>query len=125
MFHFSSHHGACLAAALTLCAPAWADLPSPTAPEAPAPAARLAIPFGTPVSAMQLSNARGGNAAMASSATLSGTVGDNSANNVVTGANTIAASSFAGAIGIPIVIQNTGANVLIQNATVINLQLSP
>ena len=119
MFDFSSHHAACLTAALMLCAPAWAEETAPAAPALPP------FVFGTPVSAVQLDGARGGNAAMASSATLTGTVGANSANYVVTGANTIAASSFAGAAGIPIVIQNTGANVLIQNATVINLQLSP
>ena len=57
------------------------------------------------------------------SATLSGTVGNNSATNVTTGFNVIDNGSFAGASGLPVVIQNSGANVLIQNATVINLQL--
>jgi hypothetical protein len=51
-----------------------------------------------------------------------GTVDNNSATNVVTGNNTISAS-FAGAAGIPLVIQNTGNNVLIQNATVVHVQL--
>lgn len=113
MFDFSSQRTACAAAAIALCASAWADAP-------PSP-----VVFGTPVSATQLDSARGGNAAMAATATLNGTVGANVASNVVSGANTIAASSFANAAGIPIVIQNTGANVLIQNATVINLQLAP
>jgi hypothetical protein len=80
------------------------------------------------VGALLLDGARGGAAgmppSMTANATLSGTVGGNSASQVATGANTIAASSFAGATGIPIVIQNTGANVLIQNATVINLQFT-
>ena len=53
-----------------------------------------------------------------------GTVQNNSATNVVTGSNAIT-SSFAGASGVPMVIQNTGNNVLIQNATVINVQLQP
>ena len=57
------------------------------------------------------------------SATLSGTVGSNVANNVTTGFNVIDNGSFSGASGLPVVIQNSGANVLIQNATVINLQL--
>ena len=69
-----------------------------------------------------LDKTRGGADGMAASADLRGAVTGNSATNVVTGNNTIQASSFAGASGIPIVIQNTGANVLIQNATVINLQ---
>jgi hypothetical protein len=56
-------------------------------------------------------------------ANLGGTVGGNVANNVTTGFNIIDNGSFSGASGLPVVIQNSGANVLIQNATVINLQL--
>jgi hypothetical protein len=57
------------------------------------------------------------------SATLDGLVSGNSASNMSTGANTIMGGSFANMSGLPVVIQNSGANVLIQNATVINLQL--
>lgn len=53
---------------------------------------------------------------------LDGDVANNNAVNVNTGSNTIDAGSFANMSGIPVVIQNSGANVLIQNATVINLQ---
>jgi hypothetical protein len=53
---------------------------------------------------------------------LNGDVANNSATNVNTGSNTIDSGSFANMSGIPVVIQNTGANVLIQSATVINLQ---
>jgi hypothetical protein len=53
---------------------------------------------------------------------LDGSVGTNSAVNVATGANRIDSGSFANMNGIPVVIQNSGANVLIQNATIINLQ---
>jgi hypothetical protein len=53
---------------------------------------------------------------------LNGMVSNNSATNVVTGSNTIDAGSFANMSGIPTVIQNTGANVLIQNSTTVNLQ---
>ncbi|WP_296949616.1 hypothetical protein [uncultured Massilia sp.] len=53
---------------------------------------------------------------------LDGNVANNSATNVVTGSNTIDSGSFANMSGIPVVIQNSGANVLIQNATIINLQ---
>jgi hypothetical protein len=55
-------------------------------------------------------------------ARIAGTVAANTAVNVVTGANSIASGSFANMAGIPVVIQNSGANVLIQNATIINLQ---
>jgi hypothetical protein len=53
---------------------------------------------------------------------LNGMVTNNSATNVVTGNNTIDAGSFANMAGIPVVIQNTGANVLIQSSTTVNLQ---
>lgn len=56
-------------------------------------------------------------------ATLSGTLAGNSAAQVATGNNVIQSGSFANASGLPVVIQNSGANVLIQNATVINLEL--
>ena len=46
----------------------------------------------------------------------------NSAVNVVTGANIVTEGSFSNASGLPMVIQNSGANVLIQNATIINVQ---
>jgi hypothetical protein len=55
-------------------------------------------------------------------ARLDGSVAANTAVNVVTGTNSIDAGSFANMAGIPVVIQNSGANVLIQNATIINLQ---
>lgn len=88
----------------------------------PSVAAQAVAGLGQPAAAAVLADARGGSAAMSADTTLSGAVSGNSATQVVTGANTIQASSFAGATGIPIVIQNSGANVLIQNATVIQLQ---
>ncbi|OOG46916.1 hypothetical protein B0E50_13250 [Rhodanobacter sp. C01] len=57
--------------------------------------------------------------------TLNGTVSNNSADHVVTGANAISGNSFSGAAGLPMVIQNTGNNVLIQNATIVNVQFQP
>ncbi|MES2317632.1 MAG: hypothetical protein V4631_09075 [Pseudomonadota bacterium] len=111
MFHFS-RHTICLALSVLLAGPACA-------------APNEVAGFGAPVAAAQLEAARGGASSMSANAALTGTVSGNSAHQVVTGSNTIDASSFAGATGIPIVIQNTGANVLIQNATVINLQFTP
>jgi hypothetical protein len=70
-----------------------------------------------------LAATRGGSDLTTIDTTLSGTVSGNSANNVFTGSNIIQSGSFANMSGIPIIVQNTGANVLIQNATVINLQL--
>ncbi|RDD83764.1 hypothetical protein DVJ77_02685 [Dyella tabacisoli] len=57
--------------------------------------------------------------------TLTGTVSNDNADHVVTGFNSIGAGSFNGAAGVPMVIQNTGNNVLIQNATIINVQFKP
>jgi hypothetical protein len=97
---------------------AGAPAPAPAPAEAPAAVAG----FGVPAASDLLDRARGGTDTVSTEATLNGAVTGNSATHVITGNNTIQASSFAGATGIPIVIQNTGANVLIQNATVINLQ---
>lgn len=66
---------------------------------------------------------RGGTDLVSNDAHLSGLVGENAATNVSTGGNTIDGASFANVSGIPVVIQNSGANVLIQNSTIVNLQL--
>ena len=52
-----------------------------------------------------------------------GTVAENTARNVVTGMNSVSEGAFTNASGLPIVIQNSGTNVLIQNATIVNIQL--
>ena len=95
-------------------------------PQAPAPFAAARFPQAAPATLDQL---RGGSEAVASQVNnnvasdtqLRGTTDHNTAADIVTGNNMIQ-SSFAGAAGIPVVIQNSGANVLIQNATVVNLQ---
>jgi hypothetical protein len=53
-----------------------------------------------------------------------GSVSGNVASNLTTGSNGISDSAFSNASGVPVVIQNTGNNVLIQNSTILNLQLS-
>jgi hypothetical protein len=57
--------------------------------------------------------------------TLNGTVTNDSADHVVAGGNIITGGAFAGEAGIPTVIQNSGSNVLIQSATVLNVQMKP
>ncbi|MCD0418889.1 hypothetical protein LOC51_16895 [Rubrivivax sp. JA1024] len=52
-----------------------------------------------------------------------GYVSDNQAVNVTTGANFITEGSFSNAGGVPMVVQNTGNNVLIQNSTILNIQV--
>ena len=53
-----------------------------------------------------------------------GAVAGNVASQLTTGSNNISDGAFSNAAGIPIVIQNSGNNVLIQNSTILNLQLS-
>lgn len=79
--------------------------------------------WGKTTDSARLADLRGGADAIHNEATLGGTVASNSATNVTTGMNIIDNGSFANSSGLPVVIQNSGANVLIQNATVINLQL--
>jgi hypothetical protein len=70
-----------------------------------------------------LSSLRGG-AQTTNEATLTGTTADNYARNVNTGSNSIGGGSFENMSGLPVVIQNTGANVLIQNSMILNLQMN-
>lgn len=77
--------------------------------------------FGVAMTAEQLDQHRGGDQTI-SNMTLTGAVSDNSAKNVSTGSNAITQGSFANSSGLPTVIQNSGANVLIQNATILNVR---
>jgi hypothetical protein len=54
---------------------------------------------------------------------LDGVVSHNDASNLTTGSNLVAAGSFDGASGFSTIIQNSGNNVLIQNSTIVNVQL--
>lgn len=82
--------------------------------------------WGKPLAASQLESQRGGtdtgpvtiNANM-----LNAKLFNNKATDNVTGNNTIAGGAFAGASGLPIVIQNSGNNVIIQSGTVLNLTM--
>ncbi len=82
--------------------------------------------WGNPLPVTQLESQRGGtdsgpvtiNANM-----LNAKLFNNKAIDNVTGTNTIAGGAFAGASGLPIVIQNSGNNVIIQSGTVLNLTM--
>lgn len=121
--------GQALAAPVT--APVIAPLEEPVAQSRPAllPDAiviRAAAPAGfdgPPVSAAQLAGKRAGADAVNNDMQLNGAVSGNTAVNVYTGANAITSGSFSNASGLPVAIQNSGANVLIQNATIINIQM--
>ncbi len=90
------------------------------APSAPTDQAGF---WGQPIAIDQLASQRGGASISRSELMLSGATADNSATNVVTGSNAIAAGSFANMSGLPLVVQNSGANVLIQNAVIIHVQM--
>jgi hypothetical protein len=80
--------------------------------------------FGKRVADDALAAASGGTD-VHSNMQLTGSVSDTSARNLVTGDNAITGASFVGAAGLPTVIQNSGNNVLIQNATIVNVQFQP
>lgn len=106
--------------------------PSP----APRPAAVSAAPvqtaatvayvdgFGRGVTSAALATSRGGTE-VTERMNVNGVVENNSADHLTTGSNAIGNGAFNGAAGIPMAIQNSGNNVLIQNATIVNVQFQP
>jgi hypothetical protein len=81
------------------------------------------VSFGLPAPTGQLSTLRGGTDTTINDMRLHGTTSGNSARDVQTGNNIITDGALAHLSGIPVVVQNSGANVLIQNALILNLQL--
>jgi hypothetical protein len=101
--------------------PAMPALSSTPTPTQATPTASRDDAFGVAMTADQLDAHRGGDALIGQN-DLTGRVANNTANRVETGSNSISQGSFANASGLPTVIQNSGANVLIQNATVLNVR---
>ena len=99
-----------------------APAPVPVAVSQPVPEPVPESALGPKIDSAALEAQRGGTDTVNNNMQLDGSVHDNVAHQVVTGSNSIDAGSFANMAGIPTVIQNTGANVLIQSATIINLQ---
>lgn len=87
------------------------------------PAAQQSTVFGAPPLGNSALAASRGGAQVVSDMRLKGVVADNEAINVATGSNLITDGAFANAAGVPMVIQNSGNNVLIQNATIVNVQM--
>lgn len=75
------------------------------------------------VDSQDLAISRGGTEVTLNDLKSNGVVSDNHASNLVTGSNWVTEGSFAGASGFATVVQNSGNNVLIQNATIVNLQV--
>lgn len=82
--------------------------------------------FDQPVDQATLDSQRGGSQLVLvhNDMTLTGSTAGNMAEQVNTGSNAISAGAFANMSGLPVVIQNSGANVLIQNAVILNLQMN-
>lgn len=108
-------------AAIVSTAPDTSAQKAQTATASPAPASPTDATFGVAMTAEQLDAHRGGEAVF-NDMNLQGTVTNNTARGVDTGSNMITGGSFSNASGLPTVIQNTGANVLIQNATILNVR---
>jgi len=78
--------------------------------------------LGLPLSGRELAGLRGGFETVNNDMQLNGSVANNSATHVVSGNNYIAGGSFSNMTGLPISVQNSGSNVLIQNATIVNVK---
>ena len=86
------------------------------------PAAKPGLLRGKLLDDSSLEDKRGG--AQISDMKLRGVVADNEAVNIgMTGTNVISEGAFSNASGVPMVIQNSGNNVLIQNATIVNVEV--
>lgn len=90
-------------------------------PDGPVPARSSSL-LGKPVDPARLASGRGGTDVL-NDMKLKGVVADNVASELTTGTNLISEGSFSGSSGMPMVIQNSGNNVLIQNATIVNVQV--
>jgi len=117
---------------VALCSSGWVYAADVNADEAPSGAQTVTevpqtvaeVPgLGTPLASAQLEGYRGGFDVVKNDMQLSGAVTNNSAVDVLSGSNFIANGSFANASGMPMVVQNSGSNVLIQNAMIINVQM--
>lgn len=108
---------------------AFAAKPAPplrtAAPPVGTSTAAHAVPgLGSGVDSSVLAKLSGGSD-VSERITITGNVSNTSTENVSTGMNWIGGGSFGNAAGLPIVIQNSGNSVLIQNATVVNVQMQP
>ena len=80
--------------------------------------------MGAAVDLGELGDLRGGTQVVDNDILVNGRVEDNVADDALTGNNSVTAGSFANSSGISTVIQNTGANVLIQNAMIVNVKFA-
>lgn len=101
-----------------------APLEAPATAVQPAPSPEPALwANGSVIAESELSKQRGGADLHLNENNASAIVSDNVATNLTTGNNSINGDSFSGMSGIPLVVQNSGNNVVIQNSTILNLQM--
>ena len=79
--------------------------------------------FGPAISDLDLGTYRGGDVRVTNTNNLDAQLHDNTATSNVTGSNFVTSAAFSGSSGFSTVVQNSGNNVIIQNATVLNLQM--
>jgi hypothetical protein len=88
----------------------------------PLSAAKPSLLLGKALDDDSLAANRGG--AQLSDMKLDGVVAENNAVAIgATGTNVISQGAFANSTGVPMVVQNSGNNVLIQNATIVNVEV--
>lgn len=84
------------------------------------------VGIGQPIDAAALEQLRGGDEDIVENdIRVDGEVVGNSADHIISGANLIDGGAFGNAAGVSTVIQNSGSNVLIQNAMIVNVQFGP
>ena len=79
--------------------------------------------FGPAISDLDLGAFRGGDVRVTNTNNLDAQLHNNTATSNVTGSNFVTSGAFSGSSGFSTVVQNSGNNVIIQNATVLNLQM--
>lgn len=105
------------------CLSGWSLANSATLSEIPQVRSTTVSSFEDPIESNRLDSYRGGFDLVKNDMKLLGSVANNSAEHVWSGNNVIADGAFSNASGFPMVVQNSGSNVLIQNATIVNVQL--
>ena len=81
--------------------------------------------LGHAIAVDRLSALRGGDGSQTENLIdVDGSVDDNTAHHITSGTNSIADGAFSNASGINTVIQNSGSNVLIQNAMIVTVDFA-
>jgi len=102
----------CAVAALLLSGPAWAgDVEGGDRS------------FGAPLSAQALDKQRGGEELRLNVMDVKANLGENQAINTLNGQNVITGGAFSNASGLPVAVQNSGNNVIIQNSFILNMNV--